>query len=303
MSKPINRHSGVIVPMATPVTADGDLDESGVRRVMDFLVDGGVHGVFVLGTTGEGASIDAAMRSQLVKTAVNHADGRCLVYGGIGDNCVARSLEAAAEYHAHGVDAVVAHMPSYFPVGFEEIRRFFLDLADNLSGPLIVYNIPPTTHISIPVELIGELCAHPNIVGLKDSESNEKRLRTIIERFGDREDFAIQVGVAKHVLLGLELGADGFVPSSGNIDPDSCCGIFRHAKRGELEEARQAQEKMNAVGDFYQPGCALGETLSILKAAMSLKGLCEPHMLPPLQTKTDEEIAALRPGMEALGIL
>ena len=303
MSNQTQRHRGVIVPMATPFTENGSLDEDGARRIIDFLIDGGVDGVFVLGTTGEAASIPAPMRARLVEITVDQVRGRSLVYAGIGDNCVSRSLEAGAEYHTAGVDAVVAHVASYYPIGPEEIESYFTRLADQLPGPVILYNIPSTTHHSIPIDVIGKLCDHPNVAGLKDSERNEERLRAITGQFAGRGDFSLQVGVTAHALLGLELGAVGFVPSSGNLDPVSCHEAYESMNRGDLESAQRAQDKMDAVGNFCQPGCPLGGSLAILKAAMSLKGLCGPHMLPPLLTKSAEGIAALRPAMEDLGIL
>ena len=162
-------HHGVIVPMVTPITPDGDLDESAVRCIIDHMVAGGVHGVFVLGTTGENTSVPAAMRERLVAAAVAHASGRVRVYAGIGSNCLADSLAAAEAYAQLGVDAVVTHLPTYYALDTEEQFAYFTALVDRIDLPLLLYDIPVTTHMAISVDVVERLSRHPNVVGVKDS--------------------------------------------------------------------------------------------------------------------------------------
>ena len=170
MARP-KRFSGVIVPMITPFTKEGRIDLDAARRITEHLVTNGVS-VFVLGTTGESASIPDSARPAFVKAVVDQVAGRALVYAGISGNSFITSVDLAKRYFDMGVDAVVAHPPHYYPLTPEHILRYYEALADAIPGPLILYNIPPTTHISIPLEVIEKLSYHPNIVGVKDSEGD-----------------------------------------------------------------------------------------------------------------------------------
>ena len=148
----LSSHHGVIVPMVTPVTPDGSLDEPAVRRIVDHLVAGGVHGIFVLGTTGENTSVPLAMRERLVAATVEHVAGRVRTYAGISSNCLADSVAAARAYVPLGVDAVVAHLPMYYALNAEEQFTYFNALAERIDLPLVLYDIPVTTHMAIPVD-------------------------------------------------------------------------------------------------------------------------------------------------------
>ena len=137
--------------MVTPVTPGGDLDEPAVWRIVDHMVAGGVHGIFVLGTTGENTSVPAAMRERFVALAVEHVSGRARTCAGISSNCLADSIAAAEVYAPLGVDAVVAHLPTYYALNAEEQFAYFSALADRIDLPLVLYDIPVTTHMAIPV--------------------------------------------------------------------------------------------------------------------------------------------------------
>ena len=170
--------------MITPVTPHGELDEPAVRRVIDHLIEGGVSGIFILGTTGESASIPAAMKSRLVALTVEHTAKRVMVYAGISHNCLTYSVEAAQTFFELGVDVTVAHLPSYYELNPAEQEAYFITLSKNLTGPLMLYNIPITTHMSMPLGVIERLSKLTNIVGMKDSENDAARLANEINLFG-----------------------------------------------------------------------------------------------------------------------
>ncbi|MDB6094864.1 MAG: dihydrodipicolinate synthase family protein [Verrucomicrobia bacterium] len=285
--------------MVTPVTAGGELDELAVRRILDRFVENQL-GVFVLGTTGEAASVPPEMRRRLVQLATEHVRGRVLVYAGIGDNCVSNSIKAAAEYRRAGVDAVVALLPSYYLLEAEEIRRYFEHVAQNVSGPVLVYNIPQTTRMSVPVEIVEALSGIPNIIGLKDSENAPGRFERIAEIFGDRKDFALFAGVASLSVKALRLGFTGLVPSSGNLVQVEWRELLEHARQGRWAEAEELQVKLNAVAAIFQSNRSLGQSLAALKAAMDCRGLCGPEVLPPLQRIADPDRARIKAQLEEL---
>jgi dihydrodipicolinate synthase/N-acetylneuraminate lyase len=275
-------YHGVVVPMVTPVTPQGDLDEPAVRRVIDHLIEGGVSGIFVLGTTGEAASVPHTMRSRLVATTVEHVGDRAVTYAGIGDNCLAHSIQAAKEYFRLGINAVVAHLPSYYALGPEEQRNYYAALIEGIPGPLMLYNIPITTHMSISIEVVEKLSEHPRVIGLKDSESNVARLEAVIKRLGGRSDFAVLVGVTALSAAALSLGANGMVPSVGNLVPDLCHDLYENGIRGDVVGAEALQRQIDKAADIYRGERTLTQSLAALKAAMGALSLCGPDVLPPL---------------------
>jgi dihydrodipicolinate synthase/N-acetylneuraminate lyase len=288
------RFHGVVVPMVTPVTHEGALDELAVCRVVEHMIAGGVDGIFVLGTTGEAASVSYADRARLVALTVQHVAGRAVTYAGIGDNCLAHSAQAAEEYFRLGADAVVAHLPTYYPLSAEDQYDYYETLATQVPGPLMLYNIPTTTHMSIPVEVLERLSHHPRVVGLKDSENSEARLEAVVAAMGGRSDLSIFVGVTALAARGLGLGADGTVPSSGNLVPDICHILYERGRAGDKAGAKVMQRQLDDLAGIYQRGRPLGGTLAALKAAMGAQGLCGPDVLPPLRPLAAAEQETIR---------
>lgn len=297
------KHAGAVVPVVTPVTAAGGLDEAGLDRLIDSQLAGGVKGIFVLGTTGEGPSVPRTARLRMVERTVARVRRRALVYAGIGDTCLADSVQAGNEYLRIGVDAVVALPPVYFPLQPQELLAYFQALLAAIEGPVVLYNIPQTARVSIPLEVLEKLLGHPKLVGFKDSENDAARHEALIKRFSLQPAFSIFVGVGALMASGLRQGAHGIVPSVGNLVPETCQQFCDAAQRGDWAAAEQAAARMNTVAALYQKGRTLGQSLAALKAALQLKGICGPHMLPPLLPLATSECDTLRTEMARLGLL
>jgi dihydrodipicolinate synthase/N-acetylneuraminate lyase len=291
----LSPHHGVIVPMVTPIAPDGSLDEAAVQRVVDHMVAGGAHGIFVLGTTGENTSVPAALRERLVAATVEHVAGRARTYAGVSANCLADSVAAAKAYAPLGVDAVVAHLPTYYALNTEEQFAYFSALAGRIDLPLVLYDIPVTAHMVIPVEVVERLSRHANVVGIKDSGGDVARLTALLERLGDGEpDFTILVGASVLSAQGLALGADGIVPSQGNLIPALCRVLYDCAIAGDRDAAEAHQRQLDAFMRLFLEGRSLAQSLGALKAMMGALGLCGPDVLPPLLPPSPQEQAALR---------
>jgi len=282
-------YHGVVIPMITPVTPNGELDEPAVRRVIDHLIEGGVSGIFILGTTGEAASISAAMKLRLAALTVEHTAKRVLVYAGISHNCLANSVEAAQAFFELGVDVTVAHLPSYYELHPAEQEAYYITLSHNITGPLMLYNIPITTHMSMPLEVIARLRTRPKIVGLKDSQNDATRLANVMELLGGRPDFAILTGVSALSAQALQLGADGIVPSLGNLVPNLCQRLYDSARQGHTDCVETCQQQLNELSQLLRSSLSLGQSLGAHKAAMSALSLCGPAMLPPLHPLTESQ--------------
>ncbi|HXT12157.1 MAG TPA: dihydrodipicolinate synthase family protein [Candidatus Angelobacter sp.] len=296
------KYQGAVVPLVTPFTAEGNLDVTALHRLVDRQVAGGVDGIFVLGTTGEGAHVPRASRRQMVAETVKRVDGSAVVFAGLGD-IVSADVSEANGFLADGAEAVVAHPPISQKLAPHELQDWYRKLLDQVHGPLLLYNMPMTTNVSIPLDSVEKLVGHPRLAGIKDSENNPQRLEQLLQRCGGKKDFSIFVGVGALMEKGLKLGADGIVPSVGNLIPDICQKLCAAAKKADWAEAEILSTRMNTIAALYQKGRTLNESLSVLKAAMSCHGLCSPHVLLPLLPLTAAQLEKLRIDMEQLHLL
>ena len=286
------KYQGVVVPMVTPVTEQGQLDVAAVERIIAFFGNNQVSPL-LMGTTGEGNSVSSADGLLLVETAVKanrQLSTPITIYAGLTGNCFAEQLRQADAYLKAGADVIVATLPTYYALTEQQMYGYYKLLADSITGPLMLYNILATTHMSIPVEVIRRLADHPNIVGLKDSERDLERMQQCIALSKGREDFCYFCGWAAQSAYSLSLGGDGIVPSTGNFVPDMFSALFEAARSGDFKEANRLQDATNEIAKIYQSGRTLGQSLAALKVMMQTKGLCEPWMLMPLtRLSADEE--------------
>lgn len=292
------KYQGVIVPMMTPFTARHMVDESAAGRLADHIISHGTQ-PFILGTTGEGVSVPLEEKTRMVTATVKAADERSPVYVGISGNSLRDSLEEGKRFHDLGATVLVATMPSYYPVQPDQMLRYFEALADALPCPLIIYNIPATTHLSIPLEIVDQLSMHANIAGLKDSEKDMERITTAARLWKHRPDFSFLCGWAVMSQAALEQGADGIVPSSGNLIPAVYQAIVNGVQSGDPELAAAAQTKADLVSETYQKGRILSQSLSAFKAILAAYKLCDAYMLPPLYQLPEAEELLLQQEVPA----
>jgi 4-hydroxy-tetrahydrodipicolinate synthase len=198
------------------------------------------------------------------------------------------------------VDVVVATLPNYYPLTPDQMKTYFERLADAVGGPLMIYNIPPTVHMSIPLEIVETLSLHPNIVGLKDSERNEERLQAALKLSANRADFVYFAGWAAQSAASLLKGGDGIIPSTGNVAPGLYSELYKAALGGNETKANALQKTSDVLGNIYQGGKTLGESLWALKVLMKKEGLCETHMMPPLHQLSNEEEQKVLTAWEAV---
>jgi len=295
------KYHGVVVPMVTPFTDEGKIDIPAAERVTEHIVAGGCS-PFVLGTTGEGVSVPDSQRPAFVEAIVKQAAGRTFTYAGIASNCLSNSVELAKKYFDLGINAAVANLPSFYPLTAEHMLKYYEALAEAVDGPMFVYNITITTHMSIPLEVVDKLSRHPNIVGLKDSERDEERFKKAIAMWKDRDDFSHFAGSAALSTMSLLLGSDGIVPSTGNFTPELYRDLYEAAINGDEDKANQLQEKTNELGRIYQKGRVLSQSLAALKVIMNQLGLCGEAVLPPLVKTGAAEKADILDKLAKAGI-
>lgn len=293
------KYNGVVVPMVTPVTPTGMLDKPAVERIIKSFVEAGVSPL-LMGTTGEGNSVSTSDGQELIATAVKAAEGKITIYAGLTGTSFIEQLRQAGYYSASGADVIVATLPSYYALTPEQMENYYKTLSDSIKGPLMLYNIAATTHMSIPVDVIERLSKHPNIVGLKDSERDLERMEKCIEIARDNDEFTYFCGWAAQSAHSLELGGDGIVPSTGNFVPGMFRKLYDAAEAGDMETANRLQDETNEIAKLYQAGRTLGQSLTALKVMMQTRGLCTPDMLMPLTRLSEQEEAEIAAAAAAI---
>jgi dihydrodipicolinate synthase/N-acetylneuraminate lyase len=294
-----NKYKGVIVPAITPLTDDLRLDRHAVEALFGMFAANGIH-PFILGTTGEAASLPLTLREDYVSAAVDYRSPGMILYAGISSNVLQESVDFAVLCARHGVDVAVATVPSYYALTEDQTERFFTALADAIPLPLIIYNIPATTHVSLSLELLDRLSHHPNIVGVKDSERSDERMHRSLALWRDRVDFSYLLGWAARSADALAAGGDGIIPSTGNLVPEIYRRMLKSIASGDLSEAQSMQHLSDAYGALYQSGRTLGESLAALKSVMHHQGICGKMVMPPLTAMDDGSMNMLAQAFDRL---
>jgi len=280
--------SGVVVPMITPLNKDFSVDIEAVDRLMKLFATYNIHPL-LLGTTGESCSVNASESYKLIEAAVKSgAENQC-IYAGLTGNQIDELIIRGNKYIELGAHCVVATLPSYYTLTPTQMELFYSYLADNISGPVMIYNIKATTQMSIPPEVIETLSKHRNIYGLKDSERDPDRMKAFIEKYKNNQAFSYFCGWGAQSLGSLQLGADGIVPSTGNIVPEMYEKLMNAALRNDWNECSKWQEETDKIAAVYQKNRTLGQSLAALKTLMNFRNLCNTTMMPPLTVPDNEE--------------
>ena len=237
---------GVITAMVTPLDEDHNLDEKGLERLMEHLIGGGVHGIFVLGTTGEAPNLPYDVRSALIEQACKLAGSRVPVIVGITDTSYRDAIRMAIKSYESGAVAVVAAPPYYFQVGQADLLQYFKNLASDSPLPLFLYNAPLNTHLWLEPATVIKAATEPNIIGYKDSGLNMGYFHAVREGVRSLPEFSLLVGPGRSAGGG---GADGSARRHGRrlqcVAAALCCALRsrggpRHKSRGRAAAARSA---------------------------------------------------------------
>ncbi|MFC0673283.1 dihydrodipicolinate synthase family protein [Brachybacterium hainanense] len=273
--------TGVIIPVLTPLDPGGEVDEASLRRLLDHLLDHGVDGVFLLGTSGEFGFLTDAQRVAVVTATVRHVDGRVPVLVGISDTATARAIEQARLLLPLGADAAVATAPFFAETGPLEIGEHFRRIAEAIGDvPLLAYENPPRVNgMSIPVPLLLDLAAEGVIAGVKDSSPDQGHLLSLLAGRSARGLSALRVlsGSETAAAAAIRAGADGLVPGLGNVDPGGYVELLRLARAGD-PGADALQARLTALFGIVDiaPQAPMGgssRALGAFKAACRLLGV------------------------------
>ncbi|GMQ24879.1 dihydrodipicolinate synthase family protein [Algoriphagus sp. oki45] len=286
---------GIIPPMITPLNPDLSLDVKHTEILVEHLVEGGNHGLFILGTTGEFAGISQDVKSDLIRLTCRKVGAKIPVLVGITGCSLVESLDLASIAKDSGAAALVAAPPFYMNIGQEELQAYYLQLADSVNLPLMLYNMPSHTKISIAIETVGVLASHPNIIGIKDSSGDLGNFQELCKKFEDMPEFRIFVGPEEILSSTLKMGGHGGVTGGANLFPKLYVQAFEAFQQGDESRLGQLQETILFLSEkLYQNASYKSSYLKGLKAAMSFEGLCKGILAPPLTAYSEEEKALLK---------
>ena len=294
--------SGLIPPMVTPLDAKRRLDKKGTKNMVNHLLKGGVDGIFLLGTTGEGPHLSYAIREELVKTVCRLVKGRVPVLVGITETDMDDAVAFAAKCKSYGAAAVVAAPPYYFKLTQAECVAWFTEMADRLTLPLVVYDMPAHTDTVIEPATIAKLAAHPNIIAMKDSSSIIalfNKFRIALEPFADK--FSLFMGPDEAMGEAVLLGADGGVCTGANLWPVQFKAMYLAAKAGDVETVRCLQ-RFTTMSSYLLYGLGQGQIgfLKGVKCALAEMGLIQNVLAAPFTPFSGRERAQVKAALKKL---
>jgi 4-hydroxy-tetrahydrodipicolinate synthase len=307
------RLTGVIPPVCTPLTPSLDVDVRSLERLVDFLLDGGVDGLFVLGSTSEVAFLPDGHRRTVLETVTARVAGAVPVLAGAIDMTTMRVLEHAQVAARAGVDGVVVTAPFYTRTHAAEVERHYRLVAAGVGVPVYAYDLPVSVHSKLSADLLLRLAEDGVLAGVKDSSGDEGGLRRLlVTRRGAGAPvagFSVLTGSELTVDSAIAMGVDGVVPGLGNVDPAGYSRLYRLCSAGDWAAARDEQERLLRLfalvdaGDPERMGRG-SSALGAFKAALHLRGVIDCPVTAPPQIAFDEtETAIVRDHLVRAGLL
>jgi 4-hydroxy-2-oxoglutarate aldolase len=298
MGTPLN-FEGVIVPVVTPFSLDGEIDSEGLEAQLDWLSGKGVAGIAALGSTGEAVLLEREERARVIEIcAANREEGTILLAGSGGES-TAVTLAYARDASQLGADAIMVLTPSYYKAQMtsQALCDHFTIVADNSDLPVILYNMPTNTGINLSAEAAEELSAHPNIIGLKDSNGDLRNLQQYLER--TPPEFNILVGSALIMGAAVSAGAVGGIIAMANAVPEICVELFERARTGDMDGLLELQPRLGFLTRAVQGRFGIAG----IKAAADMLGGRGGPPRPPLPFLSEEDEAAIETALKEGGLI
>jgi 4-hydroxy-tetrahydrodipicolinate synthase len=302
--------TGIVPPVCTPLDAEGEVDTASLERHIGFLLDGGVHGLFVLGSSGEVAYLTDAQRDHVLEVAVKVAGGQVPVLAGVIDMTTNRVVDHGLRAKARGADAIVATVPFFArSVHPAEVRLHFRKVRERAGLPVVAYDLPVSVNNKLDLSVLLELAAEGVIDGVKDSSNDIHGFRAFVTGTREFEAFSVLTGSELVVDCALFLGADGAVPGLANVCPHEYVALYESSMSGDWDKARDIQARLvrifdiTACADPAKKG-ASSSGLGGFKTALMLRSVIASNTTALPQITLDAgEIGAVKAVMVREGLL
>lgn len=294
---------GIIPPMITPLTAEGQLDHKGLERLIEHMISGGVHGIFLLGTNGEAPSLTYGLRKELITKACKQINHRVPVLVGISDTSFQGSIDIAEHAKESGADVVVIAPPYYFPISESEMTDYLESLVPKLPLPFMLYNMPSCTKMHISLKIV-RLAKELGALGIKDSSGNLEYLYSLIEAFKDSPDFSIIVGTESFLSNTIKHGGHGAVAGGANFLPKLFVDLYNTSLQNNEVVVDELNKKVKYIYDtIYSVGQYESRVTKGIKSSLSVMGICEDFMALPLRNFGPVEREKIKGYLENLELL
>lgn len=269
--------------MVTPLTENGEIDDKGLKRLIEHLIDGGVHGIFLLGTNGEGPSLSYELRRELVYKACEIIDKRVPVLVSITDTVFDESVKMCRHSKQAGADAVVIAPPYYFPISEDEMKDYLQHMVGELSLPFVLYNMPSCTKLHLSIDFV-KFAKDLGALGIKDSSGDLGYLHDLIFTFKDSSDFSVIAGTESFLSSTILHGGQGAIAGGANFFPKLFVDLYNASLNGDLLEIEQLNEKVDHIYEtIYNVGRHSSRITKGTKCALSVLNICDDYMALPLR--------------------
>ena len=280
---------GVYPAMATPLTPEEKIDQVALKKLVHYLLGGGVHGIVALGSTGEFPAMNESMRQQVMETTLAEVNGKVPVLIGCGEPGTQRTVDQVKIAGQSKADGVLVAVPYYFNMDQPAVIRHYQTVADASSLPVVIYNFPQMTKVAFTADTVAKLAEHPNIIGIKDSSGDFFGMQRFIDVTAGA-DFAVMSGNPALGLSAYQLGAKGGIYAGCSLFPKQCAAVYNAFMNGDMTAAVEMQKKTSLIpmmGGF-------GPNAAVVKFGLNKLGVCGPTVAAPfsLAAGQDEKILA-----------
>jgi 4-hydroxy-tetrahydrodipicolinate synthase len=298
MKKPLR---GIIPPLVTPLLDNDTLDIDGLERLIEHTIRGGVHGIFILGTTGEFASLSYKIRRELIEYTCRIVNGRVPVLAGISDSAFSESLNLAKIASDCGANAVVLTPPYYFAPGQPELLEYLKRIMQQMPLPLFIYNMPVHTKVIFEPETVKAAADIPGIIGMKDSSSDLAYFKQIQFALKYHQDFTFLIGPEEFLSEFILTGGHGGVNGGANMFPKLYVSLYNASVKRDFEAIHTLQQKVMQISTtIYKVGHHGSSYLKGLKCSLSVMGLCNDFMAEPFHRFREPERLKINQLLEDL---
>jgi len=268
---------GVYPAMVTALTPDEEIDRAGMQRVVKYCLDAGVHGVVVLGSTGEFPAMTDAMRQSAIETTIEAVAGRVPVIIGCGDTSTKKTIAQVKAAKGTGAAAVLVALPYYYPLDQAGVYRHYAAVADASELPVVMYNFPQMTKIAISPDTLARLAAHPMIIGVKDSAGDFIGMLRYLEATAG-QNFAVMSGNPALGVAAYIHGAKGGIYAGCSLVPKLCVDVYEAYIKGDMASAVELQKRASLIPQMG----SFGANAAVIKLGLEKLGICGRTVSAPL---------------------
>lgn len=290
---------GVIPPIVTPVDENENVDVEGLKRVIDHVLDGGVHGIFVLGSNGEFYAFDFENQKLAIETTVKHVNGRVPVYAGASAITTKECIKLVKMAEEAGVDAVTLLPPMFIQPNEKEMFEHFKAIAEATKLPVLLYNNPGKTTNNISVSLIKKLAEIENVVGVKNTTLDFAQTIQYIDATKHIENFKVMGGIDYYVYGVLSHGGTGVVAGTANVAPKLVVEIYEKYMSGDLKGSLEAQYKLIPLRNAFN----YGTFPVVAKDCLNLMGLNVGKSVKPVGSCSAEKLEEIKVILKDLNLI